>query len=100
MGFFSSLFGPKIDLNDLIKNRKAHIVDVRTPGEFKRGHVRGSVNIPLTNIANADKKLKGKSPIVLCCASGSRSGQAARILNTKGFEAYNGGSWMKVNRFK
>lgn len=100
MGFFSNLFGPKIDLNDLIKNRKAHIVDVRTPGEFRSGHVRGSVNIPLNNIANADKKLKGRSPIVLCCASGSRSGQAARILKTKGFEAYNGGSWMKVNRYK
>ncbi|CAG0910910.1 unnamed protein product, partial [Cyprideis torosa] len=75
---------------DLVQNRKAYIVDVRTPGEYKRGHVKGSINIPLNSIGTADKKLKGKDPIVLCCASGARSGQAARVLKTKGFEAYNG----------
>lgn len=100
MGFFSKLFGPKVDLADLIQNQKAYIVDVRTPGEFRQGKVRGSVNIPLNNIANADNKLKGRSPIVLCCASGSRSGQAARILRSKGFDAHNGGSWQNVKRYK
>jgi len=100
MGLFSKLFGPKVDMADLIQNRKAHIVDVRTPMEFKQGHIRGSVNIPLNNIATADKKLKGKDPIVLCCASGARSGQAARVLKSKGFEAYNGGSWHSVKRYK
>ena len=100
MGFFSKLFGPKVDLQDLIQNQNAYIVDVRTPGEFKQGKVKGSVNIPLNTIANAEGKLKGRSPIVLCCASGMRSGQATRILKGKGYDAYNGGSWQNVNRFK
>lgn len=102
MGLFQKLFGmgPKVDFADLIQNKKAYIVDVRTPGEFRSGHVKGSVNIPLNSIASADKKLKGRDPIVLCCASGSRSGQATRVLKSKGFEAYNGGSWRSVNRFK
>lgn len=99
MGFFSKLFGPKHDWVDLIQNQKAKIVDVRTPAEFKGGHIKGSINIPLNNIANAQKKLKGKEPIVLCCASGMRSGQATQILKSKGFEAvYNGGGWRSLQR--
>jgi len=103
MSFFRKLFGlgPKADFADLIHNKKAYIVDVRTPGEFKNGHVKGSVNIPLQSFASADKKLKGKEPIILCCASGARSGQATSMLKSKGFaEVYNGGSWHSVNRFK
>jgi phage shock protein E len=103
MNFIQKLFGwgPKADLNDLIKNKNAHIVDVRTPGEFKGGHIKGSENIPLSNIANAAAKLKGKQPIVLCCASGNRSGQAADILRSKGLtEVYNGGAWRNVNKYK
>jgi rhodanese-related sulfurtransferase len=101
MSFFRNLFGlgPKVDMADLIQNRKAYIVDVRTPGEFKNGHIKGSVNIPLQSISGADKKLKGKEPIVLCCASGARSGQATSMLKSKGFtEVYNGGSWHSVKR--
>ncbi len=103
MGFFQKLFGlgPKVDLADIINNQKALIVDVRTPGEFKQGHVKGSINIPLNTIAQADKKLKGKEPIVLCCASGMRSGNATSQLKSKGYsQVFNGGSWNKVNRLK
>jgi len=46
---------------------------------------------------NDIKKLK--KPIVLCCASGNRSGQAASFLKTQGVECENGGSWMQVNNF-
>jgi rhodanese-related sulfurtransferase len=39
-----------------------------------------------------------KKPIVLCCASGNRSGQAAYFLQQQGVEeCYNGGSWLDVN---
>jgi rhodanese-related sulfurtransferase len=103
MNFIQKLFGwgPKADLDDLIKNKKAHIVDVRTPAEFRAGHVKGSENIPLSNIASAADKLMKKQPIVLCCASGNRSGQAASILRSKGLsEVYNGGAWRNVNRYK
>ena len=103
MSFFRNLFGlgPKVDMADLIQNRNAYIVDVRTPAEYKTGHVKGSVNIPLHTISGADKKLKGREPIVLCCASGARSSQATSILKSQGLtEVYNGGSWHSVNRHK
>lgn len=76
----------------------AQIVDVRTPGEFKSNHVKGSVNIPLASISSNIKKFKSaKKPIILVCASGNRSGQALRFLQSNGIEnVYNGGSWRSL----
>ena len=101
MSFLRKLFGlgPKADFRDLIQNQKAQIVDVRTAAEFRQGHVKNSINIPLTNISNAGKKIKKDRPVVLCCASGMRSGQATRVLKSKGIDAYNGGSWNSVDRY-
>ena len=101
MGFFSKLFGfgPKADFQDLIANQKAQIIDVRAPAEFKQGHVRNSKNIPLNNIANSLGKIKKDRPVVLCCASGMRSGSATLILKGNGFDAQNGGSWGSLNKY-
>ena len=91
--------GPRVDIGALISNG-ATIVDVRTPAEFSRGHVKGSVNIPLDKLSGQSSKLKGKT-LILCCASGMRSGSAVSLLKSKGFETvYNGGSWTNVNRYK
>ena len=74
------------------------IVDVRTPGEFMGGHVAGSINIPLQEIQQRLDEVKSlKQPIVLCCASGNRSGQATMFLKSVGLDCENGGSWMNVN---
>ena len=76
----------------------AVIVDVRTPGEFQGGHVVGSKNIPLQEVGSKVNKLKKlNKPIVLCCASGNRSGQATDFLKSKGIDCENGGSWTRVN---
>jgi rhodanese-related sulfurtransferase len=101
MGFFAKLFGlgPKADFQDLIVNQKAQIIDVRTPGEFKQGHLKNSKNIPLNSISSATKKIKKDKPVVLCCASGMRSANATRILKNQGYEAYNGGSWGSLNKY-
>ena len=77
------------------------IVDVRTPGEFNRGNVPGSVNIPLDVIDSHINDLKHKEePIILCCASGARSGRATRLLRANGIDACNGGSWVTVKNAK
>lgn len=74
------------------------IIDVRTPGEFEGGHVAGSINIPLNEIAERLDEIRAmEQPIVLCCASGMRSGQAAGFLNGNGIPCTNGGGWMEVN---
>jgi len=74
------------------------IIDVRTPAEFMEGHVAGSVNIPLSEIQQRiDEISKMKQPVVLCCASGNRSGQAATFLRSREIACENGGSWQQIN---
>ena len=80
-----------------MKKNKKTIIDVRTSAEFMSGHVNGSVNIPLHEIMQRLDELKSFSqPIVLCCASGSRSGQATAYLRNYGIDCENGGSWLNM----
>lgn len=88
-------------MENLIKENLGTIVDVRTYEEFMGGSVAGSINIPLNEIPARIEDLKAlKAPLILCCASGGRSGQAHNYLSQLGIECYNGGSWLNVNYFK
>lgn len=88
-------------LETTIKEKKGTIVDVRSSEEFRGGHVAGSINIPLMEIPKRIDELKKlKSPLVLCCASGGRSGQAHDYLAQQGIECFNAGSWMDVNYYQ
>lgn len=87
-----------MDIEKLIKEEHCVIVDVRTPEEFQYGNATGSVNIPLGEIIERLEEIKElKTPLVLCCASGARSGRAAEFLSLYDIECYNGGSWMDLN---
>ncbi len=89
-----------MNIEKLIKEKNAKIIDVRTPGEFNGFHAPGSINIPLNEIPHRLDELKGmKSPLILCCASGGRSGQAHHYLSGMGIECYNAGSWLDVNYY-
>jgi rhodanese-related sulfurtransferase len=84
----------------LLKEQSGTILDVRTPAEFMGGNVAGSMNIPLQEIQDRlDEIQKLKMPLLLCCASGNRSGIAEQILKSQGIECVNGGSWLAVNKF-
>lgn len=73
------------------------ILDVRTPAEFAGGHVEGSINIPLQEIPNRMEEIRNLSqPLYLCCASGNRSGQGTRFLQTQGVNCENAGSWIEA----
>ncbi len=75
----------------------AVFVDVRTPGEFASGNRPGSINIPLDAIAARAGELDKEKPVVLCCASGARSGAAAGILKAMGFRnVTNAGPWQNT----
>ncbi|MFT4660293.1 MAG: phage shock protein E [Patiriisocius sp.] len=78
---------------------KATIIDVRTALEFSKGHVIGATNIPLDQVEeriDEFKKIQGN--IVLCCLSGSRSGNATKHLLDLGLDnVYNGGGWGILN---
>jgi phage shock protein E len=64
----------------------AKIVDVRTPMEFADGHFPNAVNIPVDQVQRRIHEFGDKQkPIVVHCASGSRSAHAARILTSEGY---------------
>ncbi len=101
MGIFSTLFGggSAADLKNIIEEG-AYLVDVRSPGEFAEGHVKGSVNIPLDRVTIELEKFKDKKNIIVFCRSGNRSGQAKGILEQQGItNVTNGGTWEAVNQF-
>ncbi|MCF8221368.1 MAG: rhodanese-like domain-containing protein [Cryomorphaceae bacterium] len=96
MGLFSSIFGKSADFVQLVKDG-AVILDVRTPGEYAGGHIKGSKNIPLQSIQQNLSKIPKDKVIITCCASGMRSGSAKSILLSSGFkEVHNGGGWMSL----
>ena len=89
-----------MNIEKIIKEKKSTILDVRTPQEFMGGNVAGSINIPLQELANRMNEIKElKMPLVLCCASGGRSGVAQGFLAKQGIECINGGSWLDVNYY-
>ncbi len=64
----------------------AKLIDVRTPGEFARGHLPGALNIPHHEIAARLTELGARDrTLVVYCHSGSRSGVAVRMLQRSGF---------------
>lgn len=70
------------------QERNARLIDVREAWEFKAGHIPAARNMPLSSISKQlDGKLKPDGrPVVLICASGARSGRAARLLAKHGFD--------------
>lgn len=65
----------------------ALIIDVRTPEEFKQGHIASAINIPLQILSDSlgSKNIKKDTKIVLYCQSGVRSKKAAEILDKLGY---------------
>jgi rhodanese-related sulfurtransferase len=96
MGLFSTLFGKSADFAQLVKDG-AIILDVRTPGEYASGHIKGSKNIPLQSLQQHLSKIPKDKVIITCCASGMRSGSAKSLLLSSGYkEVHNGGGWMSL----
>lgn len=93
---FSRLFGPSDDLK-AVYEQGAIILDVRTPQEFRSGHIKGAIHIPVDQLDRRTPELRQMNkPVIACCASGMRSGTAKRILAAAGIEAYNGGDWQTL----
>ena len=69
----------------LWQNKEAIIIDVRTPGEDRDGHIPGVVNIPLDELEKRIGEIPKDKKVVLICRTGSRSAQGTRLLRSKGF---------------
>jgi rhodanese-related sulfurtransferase len=86
----------KCQLPQLIKDG-AQLVDVRSPEEFSSGSCPGSLNIPLDSLGARAGELDKEKTLILCCASGARSGIAAGMLKRQGFKnVINAGPWQNT----
>jgi len=65
------------------------ILDVRTPGEFHRGHIFGAKNIPIEELRGRLDELPRDRPIGAYCQVGMRGYLATRVLLQEGFDAAN-----------
>lgn len=88
MGIFTFLKG--VDINDGVREYEntpgAVLLDVRTAGEFARGHIPGAINVPVQDIEKIGTFLRDKnSAVFIYCLSGARSRQAAAWIKSKGY---------------
>lgn len=97
MGLFSMFKSGTSTRNNyqVLIEKGALVIDVRTAQEFNAGHVPGSKNIPLHLLNEQKKAFKGKE-IILVCRSGARAEQAKQVLSRSGFIAHNAGSWRSL----
>ncbi|TNC19365.1 rhodanese-like domain-containing protein [Georgenia sp. 311] len=65
----------------------AALVDVRESHEWKAGHAPQALHVPLDRIDTAPRRLAGRSPVLVVCASGMRSRVGAKKLRDAGLEA-------------
>ena len=70
------------------KHHRTQVLDVRTPGEFRDGHVAKAWNIDFTAPDFREKvaKLDRNRPYALHCRSGGRSGRATKLMKQMGFK--------------
>ena len=70
-------------MNEILKNRNAYLIDVRSIQEYKEGHLNGAINIPVFEIERKiEEVVKNKeTDIIVYCSSGGRSRQAKEILD-------------------
>lgn len=68
-------------------NSQIQLIDVRTPLEFQRGHIKNAKNVPLNTIANYVPT--ANKTVYVICQSGARSKLAAKKLKHQGYDAIN-----------
>lgn len=61
------------------------LIDVRTPGEYQQGRLKGAKLIPLYELQQRMQEIPRDKPILIYCAVGARSLQAARFLSSQGY---------------
>lgn len=78
---------PSISIEELehLVKKDIKLIDVRTPGEFKKGHIKGAKNVPLNYIED----YKGTETVYVICHSGMRSKRAVKALRKHGVDAIN-----------
>ena len=86
MGFFTMTADINKGVEECRATPGAILLDVRTPEEYKEGHIPGSVSIPLAALPARYNELGAlDTPLFVHCLSGGRSGQAVSFLKSAGY---------------
>ena len=95
--------GP-VEATQLNNHEDAVFLDIRDDADYRKGHIPGTIHIPLTQLSERVSELEKyrARPVIACCRSGNRSTSAGSILTKHGFEkVYNldGGinAWQSAN---
>ena len=92
MGFFDFFKQPDVNrgVEEYQSTSGAMLLDVRTPEEYRSGHIPGSKNIPLQAIDKVASVAENKdTALYVYCQSGARSRQAAGALKQMGYTNVN-----------
>jgi phage shock protein E len=98
MSFFTKLFQTTRapDYKALVQSG-AQVIDVRSADEFRSGHIRKAINIPLPQLHKHFNSIDQQKPVIVYCASGNRSAAAKQLLQANGFTSvYNGGGFVSL----
>ncbi|TMU87342.1 rhodanese-like domain-containing protein [Bacillus sp. BHET2] len=73
------------ELKSILGDGDKQFIDVRTPGEYKRNHIRHFKNMPLQTLQQHADTLSTEREIIVICQSGMRSANACKLFKQKGF---------------
>ena len=76
-------------VDDLPRDGSVTLLDTRTAGEYRRGHVDGFHNLPVDELRERLGELEASKPVYVMCQTGLRSYVACRVLAQHGFDCYN-----------
>ena len=88
MGIFNLLKQPDINrgVREFRNEKDAVLLDVRTPQEYREGHIPGSKNVPLQQLDKLEELTENKDTVLyVYCHSGARSRQATNFLQYMGY---------------
>ena len=88
MSIFDFFKQPDINkgLKEYAEKENAVLLDVRTPQEYREGHIPGSKNVPLQTIDKVTSITENKdTALFVYCYSGARSRQATAMLQHMGY---------------
>ncbi len=74
------------EVREALGDKRVQLVDVRSRGEYKEGHLPKAKLVPLPELGTQLHKIDPQRPVILYCRSGSRSARAARFLSEHGFQ--------------
>ncbi|MFD1614388.1 rhodanese-like domain-containing protein [Gelatiniphilus marinus] len=80
------IISPK-ETQTLLQNHNVQLIDIRTPKEFKTGHIENAQNIDFLSLDFSEeiKKLNKKQPVIIYCRSGRRSALSTTKFLDAGF---------------